>query len=152
MNHAEREWEKPTDGTDAAVSARHRKWWRMIGNGAMALLIFLGYGLMIALVSDQASGWNRDAQPLKETIQSAILCISAACAAGEFLAQWGRLLKSYCFARAETAERIKLFDHLCSAPVRQRIIRQAYIDVLVLAVLVCLYALIGLYGLLCAIF
>lgn len=135
------------DGMDAPVSAR-RRWWRGLGNGAAGLLMVLSF----ILIADLVSGWNRDAQPLKETIQSAILCISAACAAGEFLAQWGRLLKSYCFARAETAERIKLFDHLCSAPVRQRIIRQAYIDVLVLAVLVCLYALIGLYGLLCAIF
>ncbi len=55
------------------------------------------------------------------------------------------LLKSYCFARAETVERIKLFDHLRTAPVRQRMIKQVYIDAQVLAVLLCLLSISLLY-------
>ncbi len=55
----------------------------MLGNGAMVLLVFLGYGLVIDLVS----GWNTGSQPIEETIRHAILRISVAWAAGEFLAQ-----------------------------------------------------------------
>ena len=124
------------DGMDTPVSARHRKWWQTIGNGAAGLLMVLSF----ILIADLVSGWNTGSQPLNETIQSAILRISVAWMAGEFLAQWGRLLKSYCFARAETAERIKLFDHLRTASVWQRIVKQVYIDARVLAVLLCLYS------------
>lgn len=124
----------------------------MIGNGAMALLIFLGYGLMIALVSEQASGWNMGSQPLRETIQPAILRVSVAWAGGEFLTHWGMLLKSYCFARAETTERIKLFDHLRTAPVWQRSVKRTYIDARVLAVRLCLYSANCLYFLIRSLF
>ena len=104
MNNNERELKKTTAGEAVQSINPRRRWWRGLGNGAAGLLMVLSF----ILIADLVSGWNRDAQPLKETIQSAILCISAACAAGEFLAQWGRLLKSYCFARAETAEQAVL--------------------------------------------
>lgn len=136
MDEVKREPEKAAaEGTVQSPSPRHRKWWQTIGNGAMVLLAFLGCGLMIDLVN----GWNTGSQPLNETIQSAILRISVAWMAGGFLAHWGMLLKSYCFARAATTERIKLFDHPRTASVWQRIIKQVYIDARVLAVLLCLY-------------
>lgn len=137
-----------SDGMDAPVTARHRKWWRGVGNGAMVLLVFLGFSLMADLVS----GWYTGSQPIEEMIRHAILRISVAWVAAEFLAQWGMLLKSYCFARAETVERIKLFDHLRTAPVRQRIVKQAYIDARVLAVLLCLFSISSLCFLLRSLF
>ena len=55
------------------------------------------------------------------------------------------LLRTYCFARAETAERIKLFDYLRSEPVRLRIAKYVYYDVWVL---VAILLLLGVYYLL----
>ena len=37
------------------------------------------------------------------------------------------LLRTYCFVRAETTERIKLFDYLRTEPVRLRMAKYIYI-------------------------
>lgn len=59
------------------------------------------------------------------------------------------LLRTYCFARAETTERIKLFDYLRTEPVRLRMAKYIYYDVWVLAAL---FLLLGLYYLLSPLF
>ena len=54
------------------------------------------------------------------------------------------LIRAYCFARAETTERIKLFDYLTTAPVRRQIAKKLYRAVWGLIVLLPLPALYDL--------
>ena len=122
-------------------SARRRQWWRGLGTGVMVLMLFLGLWLIADMLSPGGAGWQKRSE---EPVQYMIMRVSFAWIMCELLAQWGRLLRSYCFARAETTERIRLFDHLRSAPVRLRIARHLYFDAWVLVVLILLYSLYSL--------
>ena len=58
------------------------------------------------------------------------------------------LIRAYCFARAETTERIKLFDYLTTAPVRRQIAKKLYRAVWGLFAALLLLALYGFLSIL----
>lgn len=64
------------------------------------------------------------------------------------MAGWMDCNRAYCLARAETAERIKLFDYLTTAPVRRQIAKKLYRAVWGLIVLLPLPALYDLLSIL----
>ncbi len=136
------------DGMDAPVTARHRRWWRGLGIStifwAVAFLPWLirNSALMQYLHEIQQT---RPGMWMRCMLQTAPLLWMPFVLGVEMLS----LLRTYCFARAETTERIKLFDYLRTEPVRLRMAKYIYYDVWVLAAL---FLLLGLYYLLSPLF
>ena len=118
---------RPEQGQSRASGAEkasnHRKRWQAIGDGVWLMLVVLGFSLLCMPLTPGSA--VLPTQP-EQTLQSLLRHLALAWPASELLVQWGRLLKHYCFARAETTEEIKLFDYLRSEPVRMRIAKYLY--------------------------
>ncbi len=138
----------PLDTGTAPPTARHRRWWRGLGIStifwAVAFLTWLirNSTLMQYLHEIQQT---RPGMWMRCMLQTAPLLWMPFVLGVEMLS----LLRTYCFARAETTERIKLFDYLRTEPVRLRMAKYIYYDVWVLAAL---FLLLGLYYLLSPLF
>ena len=145
MDGIERETEKPfTEGTVQTPGPRHRRWWRGLGASTMFLAVALLPWLIRNSVLRQYLYEIQQTRPeaLARCVLQSLPYLWLVCSLG---LQAVNLLRTYCFARAETAERIKLFDYLRSEPVRLRIAKYVYYDVWVL---VAILLLLGVYYLL----
>lgn len=135
-------------GMDAPVSARHRRWWQ----GLAVSTMFWAVALLPWLIRNSAlrQYLYEIQQTRPETLVRCMLqtmpFLWTVCALG---LQTLNLLRTYCLARAETTERIKLFDYLRTEPVRLRMAKYIYYDVWVL---LALFLLLGLYYLLSSLF
>ena len=132
-------------GRDGAPppTARHRRFWRGLGNGVVIL-----FGELVALRISCAP-YLEYARNMQQTqperfVYAVLGCLPHLWLLGVLYIESYLLIRAYCFARAETTERIKLFDYLTTAPVRRQIAKKLYRAVWGLIVLLPLPALYDL--------
>ena len=119
---------------------RHRSFWRGLGNGVVIL-----FGELVALRISCAP-YLEYARNMQQTqperfVYAVLGCLPYLWLLGVLYIESYLLIRAYCFARAETTERIKLFDYLTTAPVRRQIAKKLYRAVWGLIVLLPLPAL-----------
>ena len=131
-------------GRDGAPppTARHRRFWRGLGNGVVIL-----FGELVALRISCAP-YLEYARNMQQTqperfVYAVLGCLPHLWLLGVLYIESYLLIRAYCFARAETTERIKLFDYLTTAPVRRQIAKKLYRAVWGLFVTLLLLALYG---------
>ncbi len=132
-------------GRDGAPppTARHRRFWQGMGNGVVIL-----FGELVALRISCAP-YLEYARNMQQTqperfVYAVLGCLPHLWLLGVLYIESYLLIRAYCFARAETTERIKLFDYLTTAPVRRQIAKKLYRAVWGLIVLLPLPALYDL--------
>lgn len=134
---------KEQDRDAPPPTARHRRFWRGLGNGVVIL-----FGELVALRISCAP-YLEYARNIQQTqperfVYAVLGCLPHLWLLGVLYIESYLLIRAYCFARAETTERIKLFDYLTAAPVRRRIAKKLYRAVWGLIVLLPLPALYDL--------
>ena len=76
-------------------------------------------------------------------VRYALECLPRVCLMGALYTISEQMLRAYCFARAETTERIRLFDYLLTEPARRRLAKDLYQTVWVLLGVLSLLTLYG---------
>lgn len=129
-------------GRDGAPppTARHRRFWQGMGTFAIVLACVTASGIAILWSSSDAF---RSGTP-KQFVAYFLRVLPLLWLLVHLMAGWMDCNRAYCLARAETAERIKLFDYLTTAPVRRQIAKKLYRAVWGLIVLLPLPALYDL--------
>lgn len=144
MDSANIELERAVDEKTAQpIDPSHRRFWRGLGNGVVIL-----FGELVALRISCAP-YLEYARNMQQTqperfVYAVLGCLPYLWLLGVLYIESYLLIRAYCFARAETTERIKLFDYLTTAPVRRRIAKKLYRAVWGLIVLLPLPALYDL--------
>lgn len=111
-------------GRDGAPppTARHRRFWQGMGTFAIVLACVTASGIAILWSSSDAF---RSGTP-KQFVAYFLRVLPLLWLLVHLMAGWMDCNRAYCLARAETAERIKLFDYLTTAPVRRQIAKKLY--------------------------
>lgn len=133
-------------GRDGAPppTARHRRFWRGLGTFAIVLACVTASGIAILWSSSDAF---RSGTP-KQFVAYFLRVLPLLWLLVHLMAGWMDCNRAYCLARAETTERIKLFDYLTTAPVRRQIAKKLYRAVWGLFVTLLLLALYGFLSIL----
>ena len=134
-------------GRDGAPppTARHRRFWQGMGTFAIVLACVTASGIAILWSSSDAF---RSGTP-KQFVAYFLRVLPLLWLLVHLMAGWMDCNRAYCLARAETAERLKLFDYLWdkyrhSEAVRRRVAKRLYQMVWGLIVLLPLPALYDL--------
>lgn len=133
-------------GRDGAPppTARHRRFWQGMGTFAIVLACVTASGIAILWSSSDAF---RSGTP-KQFVAYFLWVLPLLWLLVHLMAGWMDCNRAYCLARAETTERIKLFDYLTTAPVRRQIAKKLYRAVWGLFVTLLLLALYGFLSIL----
>ena len=118
----------------------NRERWHNLGWAAYVLCCAFG-GLWVYIYPQATQLYRTISDKSPILPESIIGYILAGFAVIGFHILWELILKSYCFARAETAEKCKLFDYLKSdgaGPVREQLWKGLFDSALVLLVLLTL--------------
>lgn len=133
-------------GRDGAPppTARHRRFWQGMGTFAIVLACVTASGIAILWSSSDAF---RSGTP-KQFVAYFLRVLPLLWLLVHLMAGWMDCNRAYCLARAETTERIKLFDYLTTAPVRRQIAKKLYRAVWGLFAALLLLALYGFLSIL----
>lgn len=133
-------------GRDGAPppTARHRSFWRGMGTFAIVLACVTTSGIAIFWCPPGAFwSWT-----LRHFLEYFLRILPLLWLLVHVAAGWQDCFRAYCLARAETTERIKLFDYLTTAPVRRQIAKKLYRAVWGLFAALLLLALYGFLSIL----
>ena len=132
----------PDTGAAAPPTARHRNFWR--GLGYFVLVLFIVLMLMrVRHIPEVEYAHNIQLTQPEMFLRYALECLPRVWLMVSLYTISEQMLKDYCFARAETTERIRLFDYLLTEPVRRRLAKYLYQTVWVLLGVLSLLTLYG---------
>ena len=132
----------PDTGAAAPPTARHRNFWRGLGYFVSVLFIVL-MTMRVRHIPEVEYARNIQLTQPEMFVRYALECLPRVCLMGALYAISEQMLRAYCFARAETTERIRLFDYLLTEPVRRRLAKYLYQTVWVLLGVLSLLTLYG---------
>ena len=132
----------PDTGAAAPPTARHRNFWRGLGYFVSVLFIVL-MTMRVRHIPEVEYARNIQLTQPEMFVRYALECLPRVCLMGALYIISEQMLRAYCFARAETTERIRLFDYLLTEPVRRRLAKDLYQTVWVLLGVLSLLTLYG---------
>ena len=132
----------PDTGAAAPPTARHRNFWRGLGYFVSVLFIVL-MTMRVRHIPEVEYARNIQLTQPEMFVRYALECLPRVCLMGALYIISEQMLRAYCFARAETTERIRLFDYLLTEPVRRRLAKYLYQTVWVLLGVLSLLTLYG---------
>lgn len=132
----------PDTGAAAPPTARHRNFWRGLGYFVLVLFIVL-MTMRVRHIPEVEYARNIQLTQPEMFVRYALECLPRVCLMGALYIISEQMLRAYCFARAETTERIRLFDYLLTEPVRRRLAKDLYQTVWVLLGVLSLLTLYG---------
>lgn len=132
----------PDTGAAAPPTARHRNFWRGLGNGMVVLFTALML-TRVRYIPEVEYARNIQLTQPEMFVRYALECLPRVCLMGALYIISEQMLRAYCFARAETTERIRLFDYLLTEPARRRLAKDLYQTVWVLLGVLSLLTLYG---------
>ena len=132
----------PDTGAAAPPMARHRNFWRGLGYFVSVLFIVL-MTMRVRHIPEVEYARNIQLTQPEMFVRYALECLPRVCLMGALYIISEQMLRAYCFARAETTERIRLFDYLLTEPVRRRLAKDLYQTVWVLLGVLSLLTLYG---------
>lgn len=146
MERLEGHRKEPDTGATPPPTARHRSFWQGMGTIAIVLACVTTSGIAI-LWCPPGTFWS---WTLKHFLEYFLRGLPLLWLLVHVAAGWMDCTRAYCLARAETTERLKLFDYLWdkyrhSEAVRRRVAKRLYQMVWGLFITLLL---LGLYGLL----
>lgn len=132
----------PDTGAAAPPTARHRNFWR--GLGYFVLVLFTALMLTrVRYIPEVEYARNIQLTQPEMFVRCILESLPRVCLMGALYTISEQVLRDYCFARAETTERIRLFDYLLTEPVRRRLAKDLYQTVWVLLGVLSLLTLYG---------
>ena len=132
----------PDMGAAAPPTARHRNFWRGLGYFVSVLFIVL-MTMRVRHIPEVEYARNIQLTQPEMFVRYALECLPRVCLMGALCNISWLVLRAYCFTRAETTERIRLFDYLLTEPVRRRLAKDLYQTVWVLLGVLSLLTLYG---------
>ena len=132
----------PDMGAAAPPTARHRNFWRGLGYFVSVLFIVLML-TRVRYIPEVEYARNIQLTQPEMFVRNALECLPRVCLMGALYIISEQMLRAYCFARAETTERIRLFDYLLTEPARRRLAKYLYQTVWVLLGVLSLLTLYG---------
>lgn len=132
----------PDTGAAAPPTARHRNFWR--GLGYFVLVLFTALMLTrVRHIPEVEYARNIQLTQPEMFVRCILESLPRVCLMGALYTISEQVLRDYCFARAETTERIRLFDYLLTEPARRRLAKDLYQTVWVLLGVLSLLTLYG---------